>query len=373
MDVQSRAGATEAEGQGKTDDLATFARSWLFFLAGVIVLTVALMLASFPAGLYTVFGTSISKNYTASSPVHSLNYDIVFSVLNVPLTGTLGGLFGVFLAVYLSFLILAARQGAGFLRALRASVSDGYVALFSNPLAAMIVVLGALSLATDLLDTLQVGAGIPTGNLTGDPFLLLVEFGLAPLLEESAFRLILIGLPVFVMALLLFRTSSPTRVVKVLWRPSAAWDVEEDDEVRHTFEDAGVSVFQGSSPLVRALKPVVYVFLVLSSIIFGYAHFSSGSGWGPGKISEAALAGLALGYLYVKYGFHTNVLLHWTINYVGSIYSFLAMGLWGIPWTSVTGSPLDYLPDVVIIFLLGIPSLLLLVNELLKRVLARRF
>jgi hypothetical protein len=225
-----------------------------------------------------------------------------------------------------------------------------------------------------LVDTVQSGAGIATGSLNGDAFSLLVDFTVAPLLEESTFRLIMLGVPVLILALLLLRGLSPLKVARVLWRPSAAWDVDEPKgiETPRSFDETDLSIFPNSPPGslgVRALRPIVYVFLALSSFYFGYAHYASGSGWGPGKVSEAALAGLALGYLYIKYGFHTNVLLHWSINYVGSIYAFFGQGVYGVPWTSNSGSLLDVVPTVDIVFLLGVPSLLLLVNELMKRAL----
>lgn len=74
----------------------------------------------------------------------------------------------------------------------------------------------------------------------------------------------------------------------------------------------------------------------------------------------------------MKYGFHTSVLLHWSINYVGSIYSFFGQGAYGIPWTSQSGSFLDVVPTVDIAILLGIPATLILANELLKRVFVPR-
>ncbi len=237
--------------------------------------------------------------------------------------------------------MLAARQGAGIFKALRESVSDGYDALFTNPLAATLVLLGAISFATILLDTFQTSTGISTGSLTGDPFLLLMNFTLAPLAEETTFRMMLIGLPVLVLSLIMFRDFSPMKAAKALWRPSSVWDVDEDAETEavivRSFKETGPSIFpDGSSDSlkVRAIKPVVYAFLLLSSLIFGYAHYASGIGWGPGKVSEAALAGLVLGYLYIKYGFQTSVLLHWSVNYVGSIFSFLGQAVYGVPWTS---------------------------------------
>jgi len=352
--------------------------NWLFiFFVGIIVFTVAMMLVSFPVGLYTVFGAHLSNNYTSSTTVSALNLDFVFANVEMPVVGNLGSLFFVFSAIYLGFLLLAARQGAGLLKALRASASEGYDALFKNPLTATLVLLGVTSLVTVLVDNLQANAGVATGSLTGDPFSLLVNFTLAPLLEEITFRLIMIGVPVLILSLIMFRELSPLKAAKALWRPSSVWDVDEDegDVTVRSFEETSPSMFPDSptdSLKVRAIRPVVYVFLVLSAFIFGYAHYASGVGWGPGKVSEAALAGLALGYLYVKYGFQTSVLMHWSINYVGSVFSFFAQAVFGVPWNSNAGSFLDVIPTLDIVFLLGVPSTLIVGNELLKRAMRGR-
>jgi hypothetical protein len=339
--------------------------------AAIILFTVAMMVLSFPVGLYTVFGTTLSSTYSPSTPVHGLVYDFLFATVQIPFDGTLGDVIVVFLAIYLGFFLVAAKQGTGVLGALRGSVSHGYGELFSNPLTATLLLLGGTSLVTVAIDSIQTSSGIATGSLSGDPLSLLVSITIAPLFEETTFRVMLLGIPITVLSLILFRDLSPARVARVLWRPSSAWDVDETDGVgtRRSFADGDPALFPGyasDSLKARAMKPVVYVFLALSSFMFGYAHYASGAGWGPGKISEAALAGLALGYLYVKYGFLADVLLHWSINYVGTIYSFLAQGLWGIPWTSGAGSPLDVIPTVDFILLLGLPSTLILADALVK-------
>jgi len=331
-----------------------------------------MMLVSFPVGLYTVFAGHLSSNYTSSTAIYAINIDVLFSSLQIPVAGTLGALFVVCTLLYALFLILAIRQGAGLTRSLRGAASRGYEALFSNPLCAMMLLLGATSLVTLIVDTGQNGLGVSTGSLNGDAFSLLVDFTLAPLLEEVSFRLIMIGIPVLVLGLIMFRDFSPGGIGKALWRPSSLWDVDESEEgeiIHSSFETTGPSLFPAQaqrSLKVKAIKPVVYVFVALSSVMFGYAHYASGAGWGPGKISEAALAGLALGYLYVKYGFHTSALMHWSIDYVGSVFSFFAQAAWGVPWTSNTGNPLDYIPTIVIVVLLGVPGTLIVVNELLK-------
>jgi Type II CAAX prenyl endopeptidase Rce1-like len=343
----------------------------MFCFAAIILFTVAMMVLSFPVGLYTVFGTTLSTTYSSSTPVHALVYDFLFATVQIPFDGTLGDVIVVFLAIYLGFFLVAAKQGTGVLGALRGSVSHGYSELFSNPLTATLILLGGTSLVTVAIDSIQTSSGIATGSLSGDPLSLLVSITIAPLFEETTFRVMLLGVPITVLSLILFRDLSPARVARVLWRPSSAWDVDETDGVgtRRSFADGDPALFPGyasDSLKARAMKPVVYVFLALSSFMFGYAHYASGAGWGPGKISEAALAGLALGYLYVKYGFLADVLLHWSINYVGTIYSFLAQGLWGIPWTSGAGSPLDVIPTVDFILLLGLPSTLILADALVK-------
>ncbi|HUI01503.1 MAG TPA: CPBP family glutamic-type intramembrane protease [Nitrososphaerales archaeon] len=344
----------------------------LILFVAVALFTVAMMLVSFPAGLYTVFATSISTTIGASTLVRSLVYNFVFADVRLPIGGDLGELFILFSAIYLVFFLLAAKQGSGLFRSLKLSMADGYRALFSNPLSATLVMLGATSMVTVVLDALQTSSGVATGSIGGDPFSLLLDFTLAPLLEETTFRLLLLGVPVLAVALFIFKGSSPQKALRMLWRPSSAWDTDETDASPSTrsFKDPDPALFPSGtsgSLKARAMKPVVYTFLAFSSLAFGYAHYASGSGWGPGKVSEATLAGLALGYLYIKYGFHTNVLLHWSINYVGSVYSFLALGLWGIPWTSNTGSLLDVVPSIDFILLLGLPSTMMVANELLRR------
>ena len=54
-------------------------------------------------------------------------------------------------------------------------------------------------------------------------------------------------------------------------------------------------------------------FLLISSVIFGLAHVSS---WGWWKFFPAFLGGLALGYLYLKYGMHASILFHFANDFV---------------------------------------------------------
>jgi len=71
--------------------------------------------------LYTVFGTRLSNNYSASSPVYALTYDLNFARVSDTAKQQPGDVFAVFLLIYFGFLLLAGRQGPGLFRALRAA------------------------------------------------------------------------------------------------------------------------------------------------------------------------------------------------------------------------------------------------------------
>jgi len=60
-------------------------------------------------------------------------------------------------------------------------------------------------------------------------------------------------------------------------------------------------------------EPAVIVLLIFSSVLFGLAHYP---GWGLWKIFPTSAAGLAFGYLFVKKGIHTAIILHFLFDYM---------------------------------------------------------
>lgn len=55
------------------------------------------------------------------------------------------------------------------------------------------------------------------------------------------------------------------------------------------------------------------VLIVVSATVFGFAHQS---GWGDWKILPTFLSGLALGYLYVRFGIHASIMFHFAVDYL---------------------------------------------------------
>ena len=100
--------------------------------------------------------------------------------------------------------------------------------------------------------------------------------------EELVTRVLLIGVPLLIWGLL--RSSHKNKVQ---------------------------SYFLGGG--FRMNLPEVTLILV-SSTVFGFAHFESG--WGAWKIIPTTVAGLAFGYLFLKHGLAAAIMMHFATDYL---------------------------------------------------------
>jgi len=55
--------------------------------------------------------------------------------------------------------------------------------------------------------------------------------------------------------------------------------------------------------------------VLISSFIFGIAHFASG--WGAWKIIPTTVGGVAFGYLFLRYGIAASIVMHFSTDYLG--------------------------------------------------------
>jgi hypothetical protein len=72
-------------------------------------------------------------------------------------------------------------------------------------------------------------------------------------------------------------------------------------------------------------EPAVIVLLFFSSVLFGLAHYP---GWGLWKIFPTFTAGLAFGYLFVKKGIHTAIILHFLFDYMAILPFIITNEAW---------------------------------------------
>jgi hypothetical protein len=322
--------------------------------AAAVVSVVVMLFAAIPVGFYTVFYLTLSTTYSWHTVIPGVPFYIGLLTIRLPFDPSYGATFAVLTSVCAAFIVLAAYQGGGLLKALRSTPREGVRPLFRNPLSATVIILGASLLATIILDSVQTSAGIATGGISGDPLEFLISFSLAPFIEEIGYRLFLIGVPLF---LILVITRSPlSKSLKALWRPSSAWDAKPSTESEKSLQDSH--------------KLLVYLLIGFSSIVFGLAHYLANSGWDVGKISEAALDGVALAYLYVRYGLHTSIIYHWATDYALNSFAFFGQAAYGIPWTA--NSVYSLLPAYDVIYFVGIPGLLYIAYRIVMWYVGRR-
>ncbi|MCJ2555353.1 MAG: CPBP family intramembrane metalloprotease [Candidatus Thermoplasmatota archaeon] len=126
--------------------------------------------------------------------------------------------------------------------------------------------------------------------------------------EEIATRLLLIGLP---MALAAFVTRLPRVVTgNAGHNPGRARYLA--GALKYLF---GGQLREGSP---RAALFVGGGLVLASAAIFGYLHVPA---WGAWKFVDTFLAGLALGYLFLRHGILASILLHLSVNSLGILFS----------------------------------------------------
>ena len=128
-----------------------------------------------------------------------------------------------------------------------------------------------------------------------------LQISIAPITEEIGFRLVLIGIPLF---LIYSHKSSIKFFIKSLWAPHATLHVYNNKKA------IGIIVIVG--------------------IFFGVAHVISGEPWTTGKILQASVGGIILGWVYFRYGLAAAIILHWATNYFIYSYLFLISEINGI-------------------------------------------
>jgi hypothetical protein len=320
---------TPEPGPGRSDRTAL-----LVAFVALLGLTVVLVAASIPVGVYTVFSGRLSTTFTYGSLVHPYFWIGPVAAF-LPFRVSAGALFAIFTAIYVAFFLYSLREREGPLRAIAMSFREGFGALTSSPFLVAILSIGFLTFTGSVMIQVVQSTGAPIGGPTGDPLELLVGFTFSPLVEELGFRVLLIG----VVALILSMSRPWRTALSALWRPSKAIE--------------GLAVGSGASIIVWAATG-------FSAVTFGACHVvCGGSPWDIGKIPDAVYAGFVLGYLYVRYGFHVAVLAHWGVNFFGYVYAFFGQAAFGMPWNSSTTEFLgQYLVDLDMLFLFGLASFL---------------
>ncbi len=265
--------------QRKLDDIA---------LLVIALLLLVMMIASYPLGALVFYNGNLGKTYSPASISEKLFAFIFGLPVAIPVSISFSGAFAASLLLYAIMFVISARLP----RAPITSVLEGKARPLENPLVAVAVAFSVTLLGINSLVRLQESVGISSGGLKdADQLLLFIQATLAPFREEIGFRLSIIG--VFA-SLAAFSKHRGVASLYCLFLPKKLLNI--------------ISGRRGSMAL--------WSINIVSAIYFGVSHLIYEPGvWQIGKVSESIVAGLAMGWIYIEYGFLAAVLLHWAFNY----------------------------------------------------------
>lgn len=262
---------------------------------GIAIASLALYALSFPIGmaafLLTEGGRAIGERILRAIPIE------LFGALSlrIPLAARVWTVFLGLLAIYAICFI------AAWFRA--DALGSGLLGI-ERPRFPILMpfMAGALFLAAVAIHFLQEAQGIPTGSLrVEDEFIELFSLAYAPLMEELSYRISPFG-AYFALRLLLVAREGGLGPAPSYFKALASGFLDPPGAKRAMGLPGDISVAE-------------WALLFATSAWFGLGHYLSGSGWGPGKITSAAIVGLGLGLAHLKYGAPAPILLHWFFNY----------------------------------------------------------
>ena len=264
--------------------------------AALISVIFCLMILSFPIGAYLVFNSEIGDDITYEYPMDSFSLFLAGIGFEVPITFELGD---GFIVIWCTFLILFTTAILGpkkkIIAMLQSMISGDNYKIQDNYIVATIKWFSILVIVSAGIIAVQEFVGISIEQPEAPNQLIqFFDISLAPIIEELGFRVVLIGLPLF---MLYSHKLSFKFFVKSLWWP---WK-----NLRNVNMKKALSV------------------IVIAGILFGAAHIFSDEAWSTGKLAQAIASGIIIGWVYFRYGFVPAVLIHWATNYFIFSYGYI--------------------------------------------------
>ena len=304
-------------------------------LSALVSVIFGMMVLSFPLGTYAVFNSDIGDNIDYNFPLDKFDLFIAGVNLQLPLEYEIGDIFVIAWSIFIIlFVILLLGPKQHFIKTISEILSSGKFQLSDNYMINTIKWFSILVLISAIITIIQENFGIITEPPeTGNDLILFLQISLAPITEEVGFRLILIGIPLF---LIYSHKSSIKFFFKSLWNPYANL---------HIYENR------------KAIALIIGV-----GIFFGLAHVISGEPWSNGKILQASIGGIILGWVYFRYGLAAAIILHWATNYFIYSYLFLISEINGISVQNAMSHSMIGTFEIILIISGIISSTMLILN-----------
>ena len=253
-----------------------------------------MMIVSFPLGTYAVFNSDIGDDIDYSFPLDSFNVFVAGVNLGIPIEFEIGDMFIIFWSIFLIlFVITFLGPKNNFLKSINHLLTQEKTNTDDNYLINIIKWFSIIVVLSGVINFIQESFGVNTlppeyvNDLT-----LFLAITISPITEEKGFRVMLIGIPLF----LIFAHKSSVRFFfNALWHPYKNLHI-----MKHR----------------RAISIIIVV-----GVFFGLAHIITGEPWSEGKFAQAAISGIIIGWVYYRYGLISAILVHWATNYF--IYSYI--------------------------------------------------
>lgn len=281
-----------------------------------------IMVLSFPMGAYLVFNSDLGDSINFQYPLNGLNFFLGGIGYTLPISFQLGDAFIIAWSVYvILFSISFVGPFASLTTTLSSIMSDGWKGIKENGLVNTITWFSILIFFSVAIDFVQQSFGVKIESPQSQNGLIqFFQLTAAPLTEELGFRVLLIGIPLFL--IFSYRTSWKL-FFQSMWKPAAYLDITN----------------------YRKVMAIV----ITVGIFFGAAHVISGTPWSPGKITQAAIAGIVIGWVYVRHGLGPAILIHWGANYFIYSYLFFISTLGQIPMSDEISNPFSNMLEQLLV------------------------
>jgi hypothetical protein len=262
-----------------------------------------LMIVSFPLGAYAIFNSDIGNDIDYTFPLEKFNIFIAGINIQFPVEYEIGDVFVIFWAIFIIlFIITFLGPKKNFVKTISDILSHKKITFTDNYMLNIIKWFSILVLISAVITIIQENFGIITEPPdTANDLILFLQISIAPITEEVGFRLVLIGIPLF---LIYSHKSSIKFFFKSLWTPFSTLHIYD--------------------------KKKAITIITIVGIFFGVAHVISGEPWTTGKILQASIGGIIIGWVYFRYGLAAAIMLHWATNYFIYSYLFLISEINGI-------------------------------------------
>jgi len=294
-----------------------------------------LMIVSFPLGAYAVFNSDIGDDIDYNFPLEKFDMFVAGVNIQLPLEYEIGDIFIISWSTFIIlFIISFLGPKKNFVKTIGDILSNGKNSFSENSMINIIKWFSILVLISALITIIQESFGVVTEppEVSND-LILFLQISLAPITEEIGFRLILIGIPLF---LIYSHKSSIKFFLKSLWNPHSNL---------HVYDNR------------KAIWLIIGV-----GIFFGVAHVISGEPWSNGKILQASIGGIILGWVYFRYGLAAAIILHWATNYFIYSYLFLISEINGISVQNATTHSMIGTFEIILIVCGIVSSTMILLN-----------